>query len=148
MFDRLLQKIPELSHWVTNNDQLLFGVAIASLAVFLASLALIPWLLVRIPPDYFSRAHERRSLLAGYNPFLVIVLRVLRNVLAVIFIVLGLLMLVLPGQGLLTLFLGLVVADFPGKHGLVNWLVSHPSICRPINWLRRRAGRQPLEMPE
>lgn len=99
--------------------------------------------------DYFSRSHERRPLLAaGYHPLLAATLRIVRNIIALILIVLGLFMLVLPGQGLLTLFVGLVVADFPGKHRLVNWLVSRPSICRPINWLRRKAGKEPLKMPE
>lgn len=149
IFNDLLQKFPEFSNWVTNNDQLLFGLAMASLAVFLASLLLIPWMLVRIPTDYFVKERsQRRSLLSGYNPVLVAALRVLRNVLAVVFIVLGLFMLVLPGQGLLTLFLGVVVADFPGKHRLVDRLVASPKVCRPINWLRKRAGREPIKVPQ
>jgi hypothetical protein len=144
-----LQTVSELSHWVTSKEQLLLGIAIISLLFFIASLALIPWILIRLPADYFSRSHERQPLLAArYNPLLSATVRILRNIIALIFIVLGLLMLVLPGQGLLTLFVGLVVAAFPGKRRLVNWLVSRPSICRPINWLRRRAGRQSLEMPE
>lgn len=122
--------------------------ALASLFVFVVSLSLIPWLIVRIPPDYFVRPPGHRSSLSGYNPLVVAVLRIARNVLAIILILIGLLLLVLPGQGLLTIFLGLVISDFPGKHRLVNWLVAHPSICRPMNWLRRRAHREPIVPPE
>ena len=53
-------------------------------------------------------------------------------------------MLVLPGQGLLTLLVGFLLVDAPGKYRLERWLVSRKAVLRPINWLRRRKGRQPL----
>lgn len=143
-----MQRLPELSGWLANNDELLGWLAFFSALVFVVSLALIPWLIVRIPADYFTKTDEHRSSLAGYNPLLVAILRMVRNTLAVIFLLVGLLLLVLPGQGLLTMFLGLVIADFPRKHQLVNWLVAHPSICRPMNWLRRRADREPIVPPK
>jgi hypothetical protein len=64
-----------------------------------------------------------------------------------ILILLGLLMLVLPGQGLVTLLVGLMVLDFRGKRALEQRLVARPGVLRFINGLRSRAGRAPLEMP-
>ncbi|MEX1033407.1 MAG: PGPGW domain-containing protein [Cellvibrionaceae bacterium] len=132
---------------MASNEYFLWWVAASSVVVFLASLVVIPWLIVRIPADYFMRAMKHRSTLVGYNPIFVILLKVLRNVVAAVFIIVGLLLLVLPGQGLLTLFLGLVIADFPGKRRAVNWLVARRGIHRSINWLRRRAGRNPINLP-
>ena len=52
-------------------------------------------------------------------------------------------MLVLPGQGILTILAGIMLLDFPGKHRLLRWIVAHPQVLRTLNWLRRR-GHPPL----
>lgn len=69
-----------------------------------------------------------------------------RNIFAAIFIIAGIAMLILPGQGILTLIVGFLLLDFPGKYGIERWIVHRQSVLRPINWLRRRAGRKPLRM--
>ena len=55
-------------------------------------------------------------------------------------------MLVLPGQGLLTILIGLAVMQFPGKFELERWLVTRKGVLEGINWLRQRSGRLPLEV--
>jgi hypothetical protein len=59
----------------------------------------------------------------------------------------GLLMLLMPGQGLLTIAVAVMLLDFPGKFRLQRWLVKRESVWRTINWLRNRAKRQPLKRP-
>jgi hypothetical protein len=61
-----------------------------------------------------------------------------------LFLVLGAFMLILPGQGVLTIVAGLALIDFPGKHRLIQWLVARPSVLKSMNWMRERAGRDPL----
>jgi hypothetical protein len=56
-------------------------------------------------------------------------------------------MLLVPGQGLLTIAVGLMLVDFPGKFRFERWLAVRPPVWRSINWLRKRAGRGPLERP-
>ena len=56
-------------------------------------------------------------------------------------------MLVLPGQGLLTIFVALVLLDFPGKLRLERWLIRKPAVRRPIDWIRAKAGREPIRPP-
>ncbi len=118
-----------------------------SLATFVGSLLLVPWLVTRLPADYFTRAHapgwhERRhpviraSLLAG------------KNLLGIALVLSGVAMLVLPGQGILTILLGVLMLDFPRKRSLERWLVSRRGVYRTINYLRRRVGRPSLEMPD
>ena len=53
-------------------------------------------------------------------------------------------MLLLPGQGVLTMLLGFIMVDLPGKYRFERWLVARPLVLRSINMLRRRAGREPL----
>ncbi|MCM2375182.1 PGPGW domain-containing protein [Aporhodopirellula aestuarii] len=71
----------------------------------------------------------------------------LKNTLGVFLLVIGISMLVLPGQGLLTILIGLSLLDFPGKYRLERYLVTRPPVFKSLNWLRQRAGNPPFEMP-
>jgi hypothetical protein len=74
------------------------------------------------------------------------IIKLVKNLLGVVFILLGLAMLVLPGQGLLTLLIGVLLLNFPGKYRFERWLIQRPSIFRAVAWLRQRAGREQLEI--
>ena len=67
-----------------------------------------------------------------------------KNLLGYLLIVVGIAMLLLPGQGVLTMLLGFIMVDLPGKYRFEQWLVARPLVLRSINMLRRRAGREPL----
>lgn len=67
-----------------------------------------------------------------------------KNLLGYLLIVAGIAMLLLPGQGVLTMLLGFIMVDLPGKYRFEQWLVARPLVLRSINMLRRRAGREPL----
>ncbi|GAB4191709.1 MAG: hypothetical protein Kow00105_05760 [Phycisphaeraceae bacterium] len=130
--------------WIQSNDALLWWLAAVSVVTFVASLVLLPWVVSRIPEDYFAHDSRPASVLAQRHPLTRWTLRLLKNVLGVILTVAGLAMLVLPGQGLLTLVVGLMLLDVPGKYRLECWLVSRPRISKAINWLRRRRGKPPI----
>lgn len=55
-------------------------------------------------------------------------------------------MLVLPGQGLFTIFIGLILSNYPGKYKLERKLISIPSILKMVNWLRRKSNKPPLDI--
>jgi hypothetical protein len=137
-----------LVEWAASYDVLLWWLFAASLALLLLTPLLVGWLVVRLPRDYFS-AHRRRPApwLERY-PSLRPVLLVGKNLLGLVLVLAGLVMLVVPGQGLLTLVVGVMLLDFPGKYRLEWWLATRPPVWRAINWLRKRAGHQPLEKPQ
>ena len=56
----------------------------------------------------------------------------------------GILMLALPGQGLLTIIIGLVLMDFPGKYHAERWVISRHSILLTSNWIRKKADKPAL----
>lgn len=60
----------------------------------------------------------------------------------------GLLMLFMPGQGLLTLLVGLTIMNYPGKHALERWLIERPYVMQAVNWLRAKYGQVPLLPPD
>lgn len=126
-----------------------FWVLGLSVTMFLATIVGVPIFLARLPEDYLRRS-ERRVLLRQHtlprtSPKRIL-LAVLRNTIGFSLVLLGLLMLVLPGQGLLTMFVGLILADFPGKYRVERWLISKPSVLNAINALRRRMKRPPFKL--
>ena len=56
-------------------------------------------------------------------------------------------MLALPGQGLLTIFMGLMLMNFPGKRSLELRIIRIPSILKSVNWMRAKADHPPLNLP-
>lgn len=116
----------------------------ASIVTFVATLVGVPWFVVRIPADYFARPPEARIPFGGRRPALAMLLSVGKNVLGYVFIAAGVFMLLLPGQGVLTMLVGLILISFPGKRALEHWLITRAPVLRSINWLRRRAGKPPL----
>ncbi len=69
---------------------------------------------------------------------------IIKNVLGVGLLLAGILMLVLPGQGLFTMFVGIMMMNFPGKYKLERWIVARGPVLKSINWMRKRAGHEPL----
>ncbi|MHC4161679.1 MAG: PGPGW domain-containing protein [Planctomycetota bacterium] len=93
---------------------------------------------VRPEPGSWSRRHPllRGALWAG------------RNLLGAVLVVAGIAMLILPGQGILTILIGLIVLEFPGKRDLELRLVRRPRVRRAIDWLRAKGKRPPLVLPD
>jgi hypothetical protein len=114
-------------------------------AAFAGSLAVAVTVVVRLPADYFTR--PRRPFLGGAHPGVRAVLIVLKNVAGVGIIAVGLVLSIpgVPGQGLLTILIGLLLVDFPGKFRLEKSIIRRPGVNRAVNGLRRRFGRPPLE---
>ncbi|MDO8860808.1 hypothetical protein Q6D67_03755 [Haliea sp. E1-2-M8] len=118
-----------------------------SLLCLVATAVGVPWVVSRLPRDYFNK--PRRSVWRSYGnvPRLVLILGVLKNIVGALLMLLGLIMLVTPGQGLLTLLVGLLLINFPGKYRFERWLVRHRGVLTALNWLRRRGGQPPLDPP-
>jgi Putative transmembrane protein (PGPGW) len=111
------------------------GLVAFSVVAVVASIVLVPRFLAKLPPNYLQKGEEPKHSLP---------LRIARNVLGVVLVVLGCAMLVLPGQGLLTLLVGLLLVDFPGKHELVRRWMSKPKVLSVVNKLRSHHGAGPL----
>lgn len=116
----------------------IWGLGIFSLVAVLASVLLVPRFLAKLPRDYLRGTEQLQT-----HSML---LRILKNVLGVVLALLGVAMLVLPGQGLLTLLVGVLLVDFPGKHALVVRLLSRPKVLSIVNKLRARHGAGPLSV--
>lgn len=136
-----------LEPWLQDHRSLAWLIGVASLLMFLGTLAGLATAVVLLPPRHFVRDGERPPLVHFENPALRLLYRILKNAVGVFFILAGLAMLVLPGQGLLSLLVGMSLTDFPGKRRVIRSIVKRKAVLRSANWLRRKFGRSPLEAP-
>lgn len=128
-----LDPLIELSPWLAGG----------SLLMALASMLAVPWLVLRIPPEYFALPPPPSPLKSGEGWLLWL----LRNIAGCVLIALGVLMLVLPGQGVLTILIGIGVSALPFKYRLERRLAARPRVLRALNWIRRRYHKPPLLPP-
>ena len=126
------------------NPEWLVTIGLISIAMFVLSLLIVPIVVVRIPEDYFSDQRRHKSRWARFHPVLRYTLVGLKNLAGLVLLLMGILMLVLPGQGLLTIFFGVALMDFPGKFAIERRFISYPKILNSINWIRKKANRKPL----
>lgn len=123
----------------------LIGLGVFSVVTFVASIVGVPYFLSHLPADYFSRRERIALGLPATGGGVHILWKVLRNLLGAVLVLLGILMLVLPGQAILTILIGALLMDFPGKRRFERWVIARPSVMRALNRLRRRAGQPPIE---
>lgn len=128
------------------SDVLLRWLFIGSLVSFFGVLIVVPLIITRLPADYFSRPETSAFQWPDQHPLVWVPLLVTKNVLAVTCITVGIAMLVLPGQGILTIIVGLLLLDFPGKYRTERWLIRRPWIFRVFNRLRAMAGEDPFKV--
>lgn len=132
-----------LTTWLAEHrESIVFAASMAFLGIAVAFIA-VSAVLISLPSDHFTRAgraRERAYSLKHPN------LRLLKSIAGYLIFAAGLLMLLLPGPGLLVVLLGLMLADFPGKHTIEHWLLSRRSILSPANRLRRAFHKPPLEL--
>jgi hypothetical protein len=123
----------------------LIGLTVASAIGFIGSLIAIPLILVRLPPDYFD-TRTPRHWMKDHHPLLRLLGLVVKNVVGVVLLLAGFAMLFLPGQGLLTMLIGISLMDFPRKRELEAKMVGQPTLMGVINAMRRKLGKPPLTL--
>ena len=110
----------------------------------------ISYLITQLDKGYFLRKkqsgeHMIESLhLTAKNSPLTYLVKMAKIIFGLILLVCGLVMLVLPGQGLLTMLIGLSLLPFPGKQKLEQNILDRKSIRQSLNWIRTKANKEPF----
>lgn len=101
--------------------------------------------LVKIPPTYFQDLHPR-GVWVDRHSALRLAAQIAKNSLGAVLVLVGIVMSLpgVPGQGLLTILIGVMLLDLPGKRGVERKIVGRPKVLRTINRLRKRFGKEPL----
>ena len=124
----------------------LIAVTIVSIVMFFGTILLIPVIVIRLPVDYFLH-DEERVWMAKYHPVLRYAGLVIKNTIGLVFLLAGIAMLVLPGQGLLTMVIGVSLLDFPGKRTIEHRLLTKPMVFQAMNAIRQKFGKPPFSQP-
>jgi hypothetical protein len=105
------------------------------------SLAIVLRIVLALPEDYFE---VDQPPLPSWT-----VTRLARNGTGMLLIVAGAVLSIpgVPGQGVLTILVGLVLVDFPRRQQLERALVRRPGVLPALNRLRVRFARAPLRPP-
>ena len=75
------------------------------------------------------------------------VIIIVKNVIGIVMLISGLLLLILPGQGILTMIIGILLIDYPGKFKLEQKMISIPSVFKGLNWFRAKSNKSYLQHP-
>ncbi|MDQ6733983.1 MAG: PGPGW domain-containing protein [Nitrospirota bacterium] len=129
------------------SKEVLLWISISSGIALLLTAIAIPIVIVKLPTDYLVN-DQKKSWLDAQPAVVRVSLRMVKNLFGVALVVLGIIMLVLPGQGVLSIVLGLSLVDFPGRRALQCKLIRRPKVIDSINWIRKKFHRPPLKMPE
>ena len=138
--DDLLSTVQQ---WIPVN--VLIGLTVASAVGFVGTLIAIPMILVRLPADYFD-IRTPRHWMKDHHPALRLLGLIVKNVVGIVFLLAGFAMLFLPGQGVLTMLIGISLMDFPKKRELEAKMVGQPTLLGVINSMRHKFGKPPLTL--
>lgn len=136
-----------MHHLISSHKELLVLLGLFSVVTFVGSLVLLPILCVQMGEDYFMPHRDKDRTLEGRHPVIRWTGLILKNAIGLLLFAAGVAMLFLPGQGLLTMIVGIMLLNFPGKRSFELWLIRLPGVLRAINALRARAGHAPLQLP-
>lgn len=141
-----------LSDWLVDwlpgwlfSEQFLWGLGLFSLFMFVGSVIAVPIAVARIPEDYFTHDRREHDYRRDRHPLAHIAVVIAKNLLGAVFFLIGFLLLFLPGQGILSMLLGIVLMDFPGKYALEQRIVANDTVFNALNWLRTRTNKPALK---
>ena len=109
-----------------------------------ASLAVVTFFVVRIPVDYFSTERRPPPRPVGIP----LALAILKNLIGVALVLVGIVLSLpgIPGQGILTILVGLMLTDLPGVRRLERSLARRRGVRRALDTIRAKFGREPLKV--
>lgn len=132
------------------NEQWLRWVGLASLVMLIGSLITVPVIIVKMQPDYFLENRNEKKSMKYRHPTMRFVGKFLKNLMGGLLILSGIIILsipLVPGQGFLTILIGLAIMDFPGKRKLELRILK----LKPVRWaiqkIRKKAEQEPLLFP-
>jgi hypothetical protein len=148
MFDWLLDWLPAWPDWLPDKEAFIAWSVVGSIVMFFGSLIVLPWLIVRMPADYFLYRRPPPDSWAGRHALIRWTVLVLKNLIGAVLLLAGIVMLVVPGQGLLAIIVGISLLNIPGKRRLELRMVQNRHLMKAINWVRAKHKRPPLIVPQ
>ena len=128
------------------SEDALIVLGVISIIMFVGTIVAIPIILNRLPTNYFQHDLEHKWM-DNYHPIFRNIGLVVKNTVGLVFLLAGMAMLVLPGQGILTIVIGVSLLDFPGKRKLEHKLLTQPMVFQAMNSIRAKCSKPPFNPP-
>lgn len=132
--------------FIQRHEELIVWLSIASFIGLIISIIVIPWIIIKLPSDYFVYAKRKTKKLFSNRPLCRIIFLIFKNILGISLLLSGIIMLFIPGQGILTIIIGIILTDFPSKYKIERWIITQPHILNTINRLRIKAKQAPFTL--
>ena len=116
----------------------LLGLSVVS---FVGTLLLAPVIVCKLPADYFVREEPPIREWTWKH----ILVQFLRNVIGAALVIVGVVLLFAPGQGVLTILIGIACLNFRGKRHVMRWFLFRPGVLKGLDWIRHRGGVPPFQ---
>lgn len=130
-----------ITEFTAHHQDYLILASFISLFVFLASILLTPFLLGHMPVDYFINPYQHKLEIKHPGNLLIVIIK---SLFGFCLLLAGIVMLITPGQGIISILLGLFLMQFPGKHKLELKIIKHNPTFLALNWLRSKANKPPF----
>lgn len=136
------------------HQNIFWALGIFSVLLFFLSAVAIPIVIARMPVEYLNtgweatewkKTDEKNKLKINA---VMLIYHIIKNVTGLCLVTTGIILLFLPGQGLLTLLIGISLMDFPGKKRFVRSVMGKKSVLGMANRIRNRMGKPPLNGPD
>lgn len=142
-----------MNRWIIDYlevHRLLLGMLTSASIIFLIVVLLItPFIISAIPDNYFDEKTYPQKTIESQGIFsyaLIICVKIFKNIIGLFFVLTGIALLILPGQGLLTIFIGLLLMDYPGKYQLERKLLSYRPVLKAVNWVRVKRHKKTFDL--
>mgnify|MGYP003390019764 CR=1 FL=1 len=129
--------------WIELTWGRILGAFALFLVSFFVSIFIVAVVIVKLPSNYFS-SHYQQDFLPNASWVTRWGVTIIKNIVGLILVIAGIVMLIGPGQGVLTILIGLMMMDIPGKRPLEARIIKRPTVLAAANSLRERYGKPPL----
>ena len=117
---------------ILNYQGILIYVSLLSIFLFIISIIVTPIIICKIPHNYFIKEKKRISIFK----------KIIKNIFGIFFLIIGFVFLFTPGQGILTILIGIIFLDFPNKKNLQMKFIKKYKIIKPLNYIRRKFNKK------
>jgi hypothetical protein len=135
---------------VTFDANFIFLTMLLTTFVSVIYFIVVSYIITQMDKRYFIR-QKKDDALAKKTPKKVLIHNILdyvikaaKIIIGVFLLMCGILMLVLPGQGIITMIIGLSLIPFPGKDKFEQNLLARKSVRSSLNWIRAKANKDPF----
>lgn len=134
--------------WLSGHEELIRQIGNASVIALVVTIVALPLIVKQLPVDYFISENREPAWHERRHPLFWGAITVLKNVIGVVLVVAGIAMLLLPGQGAVTILIGLAITNFPAKYAIERRIASQPAVGATLNKIREWTGEEPLLLPD